>query len=448
MSIFCDQTIVEFIAGKGGDGSISFRREKFVPRGGPDGGDGGNGGNIILIADENLNTLADYNMKKIFRAEEGGNGKKKNASGKTGEDMELKVPTGTILFESETKEQIADLKKHGQKIVIVKGGKGGLGNQNFKSSIHQAPNFAENGEAGERKIVIMELKLVADVGIIGFPSAGKSTLISRISNAKPKIADYPFTTLIPNLGVVDMKTFDKRQKGSFVVADIPGLIEGAHKGKGLGHKFLKHISRTEILVHLIDPTRDNPEDLAVINKELTAFDERLAQKNQILAVSKCDTLEPEQLEDFIKRIKKSNKGIKEIFIISSVTGQGIKEIVFEMYRRVGEFRENRATELAKSEKFIAEEEKIFRPHLKKIKFEVIFRRTKKEAESGKDRKIFDVKGARIEQILNMTDINNPEGLERVYHFLNKMGIQKELKKKGARTGDRIRIAGKTVPMRT
>lgn len=446
--MFCDQTLVEFIAGKGGDGSISFRREKFIPRGGPDGGDGGNGGNIILIADENLNTLSDFNMKKIFRAEDGQNGKKKNASGKTAEDLSLKVPAGTIIQNNETGEQIADLKKHGQTIIIAKGGKGGLGNQNFKSSVHQAPQFAETGEEGQVIMAKLELKMVADVGIIGFPSAGKSTLISRISNAKPKIADYPFTTLIPNLGVVDMKTFDKRHSGSFVVADIPGLIEGAHRGKGLGHKFLKHISRTEILVHLLDPTRDNIDDLAVINKELEAFDERLARKNQIIVVSKSDTRDSGSLKDFIKKIKKADKSIKDLFIISSVTGDGLKELVFEMYKRVNEFRDNRSEELAKSEKIILTEEKIYRPHLKKVKFEVIFRRTKEEGETGKQRKIFDVKGQRIEQVVNMTDIVNPEGLERIYHFLNKMGIQKELKKRGARDGDRVRIAGKTILMRT
>ena len=289
MSNFCDKTSVTFSGGNGGDGSVSFRREKHVPRGGPDGGDGGNGGDIVLIANDNINTLSAYNTQKHFRAENGGNGAKQQKTGKTGETMLLEVPAGTLVF-NEKGEKLADLAEHGQKYIVAKGGRGGLGNVNFKSSVHQAPKFAESGEEGETILVTMELQLVADIGIIGFPSAGKSTLISRISNAKPKIADYPFTTLIPNLGVVDMRTYDRQLNDSFVVADIPGLIEGAHKGKGLGHAFLRHVSRTEILVHLIDPTRQNPSDYKVINDELKAHDARLSKKDQIIVISKSDVL--------------------------------------------------------------------------------------------------------------------------------------------------------------
>ncbi len=417
--------------------------------GGPNGGDGGNGGNIILVADENMNTLVDYNNKKIYRAEDGGKGTGDNSTGKNGEDLVLKVPSGTIIINQESKEQLCDLKKHGQKFIVARGGKGGKGNDRFKSSINRTPRFAETGEDGQKCKIILELKLVADIGIIGFPSSGKSTLISRISNAKPKIADYPFTTLIPNLGVVDMSTFDKRIKDSFVVADIPGLIEGAHKGKGLGHKFLKHVSRTEALIHLIDPTRNNIEDFKIINSELKAFDERLAEKKQIIAVTKADTITDENIGELVKNLKKSNKNIKsDIHIISSVTGKGIKELVYDMYEHVKHIRENRAVNL-KAEELILEneEEVVLKPKAREKKYSITFRRTKKEAESGKTRKIYDVKGFRIEQVVRMTDIENPEGLERIYHFMNRMGIKRELIRLGAVTGDRIRIAGKTFIMR-
>lgn len=449
MSNFCDQTVVEFIGGKGGNGSVHFRREKYVPRGGPDGGDGGNGGNIILIADENINTLSDFSAKRLYRAEDGGNGQKKLMYGPKGEDTILKVPAGTLLIDNTTKQLICDLKKHTQSFTIARGGKGGVGNEHFKSSIHQAPQFAETGEDGQKRTVLMELQLVADVGIIGFPSAGKSTLISRISNSKPKIADYPFTTLIPNLGVVAMSRFDKRQKDSFVVADIPGLIEGAHLGKGLGHQFLRHVSRTELLVHLVDPTRNDPKDYIVINKELEKYDKRLATKEQITVISKADAVPPEELKEFKKQLEKLDKTLKgKILIMSSVTGDGLKELVFEMHRCVSAFRQNRVETLQADELVLKnEKEKIFRPHLEQKKFNVTYRREKLEAASGKTRRIFDVTGDRIEQVVNMTDTSQPEGLERVYHYINKMGIKNELRKLGAISGDRVRIAGRTFPMR-
>lgn len=456
MSTFCDQTVVEFIAGKGGDGMVHFRREKYIARGGPDGGDGGNGGGIVLVADDNLNTLIDFNTKKIFQAENGGNGKTANAFGKEGEDLTLKIPAGTILKDYASGNVIADLKKHGQKVLIARGGRGGMGNTHFKSSTHKAPQFAERGEEGERRVVLMELQLVADVGIIGFPSAGKSTLISRISNAKPKIADYPFTTLIPNLGVVDMKMFDKRQEGSFVVADIPGLIEGAHKGKGLGHEFLRHVSRTELLIHMIDPTRGTPaQDYKIINHELKAHDERLAGKDQITVINKIDAVDENTIKEHEKELVKNNKNLKgKIFRISAVTGAGLKELVFEMFRRVSEMRasqmrmlEESAAAVVPDAQSVNGEEKIFRPHVENKKFTVTFVRNKLEAESQKMRKIFDVTGFRIEQVVKMTDIHNPEGMERVFHFLRKMGIMRELKRMGATAGDKLRIAGKTLRMR-
>lgn len=449
MSNFCDKTTVTFIAGKGGDGAVSFRREKHIPRGGPDGGDGGNGGDIVLMADESINTLADFNTKKQFKATDGGNGGKKNMTGKTADPLILPVPAGTLIIDPQTQELLADLKKHGKTVTVAKGGKAGLGNTRFKSSIHQAPRFAENGEEGEEKTVLMELQLVADIGIIGVPSAGKSTLISRISNAKPKIADYPFTTLIPNLGVVDMQTFDKSMKESFVVADIPGLIEGAHKGKGLGHTFLRHVSRTEILVHLIDPTRANPSDYETIKNELEAYDKRLSKKSQTILISKTDAVTQEELNDFIIALKKKYPSLKkkEILSISSVTGEGIKELAFHLFKQVKTLRLQQEQK-RKSTKIVPQkDEKVFRPHLEKKKFEIRFVRTKMEAAENKKRRIFDVTGKRIEQVVKMTDTTNEEGVERIYHFMKKMGIKKELQSLGAKIGDKIRIAGKTFRIR-
>jgi GTPase len=449
MSNFCDQTVVEFIGGRGGDGSVHFRREKFIPHGGPDGGEGGHGGSIILVADENINTLYEFNSQKIYRAEDGKNGQKSHMFGKSGDDLILKVPAGTILVDDNTNELLCDLKRNGQQFVIASGGRGGFGNAHFKSSVHQVPQFAEQGEEGQHLMVLMELQLVADVGIIGFPSSGKSTLISRISNAKPKIADYPFTTLIPNLGVVSMQKFDKRLKDTFVVADIPGLIEGAHAGRGLGHEFLRHVSRTELLVHLVDPTRNCPEDYIIINEELEKYDKRLAAKEQITCISKSDTTDKKTLLDFQKELISLNPKLKgKIHIISSATGDGIKELVYEILKKVQAFRKKRSEDISLNEAILlSSEEKIFRPHLIKKKFEVIFRRSKIEASTGKTRNIFDVTGQRIEQVVKMTDTDNEEGLERIYHFITKMGIRDELRKTGAQPGDRIRIAGKTFIMR-
>lgn len=449
MSNFCDQTVVKFIAGKGGNGAVHFHREKYVAFGGPDGGDGGKGGSVILIADENINTLIDYSTKRILKAEEGGNGQKNNMTGKDGEDLLLKVPAGTMLKDAETGELFGDLKKHGQKIVIARGGKGGLGNQNFKGSFHRIPEFAEYGEEGEVRDVLLELKLVADIGIIGFPSAGKSTLISRVSNAKPKIAAYPFTTLIPNLGVVNMRQYDKNEGASFVVADIPGLIEDAHKGKGLGHEFLRHVSRTQFLVHLIDPTREDAKDYKIINEELKAYDKSLSEREQIVVINKIDAIDEESLKAYEKEVIKTDKKLKgKILHISAVTGEGIKELIFAMYKKIQEQKQTKQQELeSKLEVIEAGVEKIFRPHEENKKFKITFRRTKLEASTERNRKIFDLEGDRIEQVVRMTDIDNPEGLERIYHYFKKMGIRDELKRQGAKVGDRIRVAGKTIIMR-
>jgi GTPase len=444
MSKFCDQATIKLIGGTGGNGAVSFRREKYVSHGGPDGGNGGNGANIIFEADENLNTLIDYSTKKLFKAEDGEKGSKKHSTGKTGEDLILKVPEGTLIFNAKNNKLLFDLDKHGKQFIAAKGGKGGLGNANFKSSIHQAPAFAELGEEGQTIDIKLELQLVADVAIIGYPSAGKSTLISVISNAKPKIADYPFTTLIPNLGVVQLKNYLPGSKENIVIADIPGLIEGAHKGKGLGHQFLRHISRTKVLIHLIDPTRNNEKDYKAINNELINFNKDLADKQQIVAISKADLYDTKTLNKLKSKLLKKFPEIKKIHLISSITQKGLKMLMADVYESLTTYK---AAHVKLPKVDNENTEKVFRPHLKLKKFEVTYRRSKTEAVTGKTRKIFDVKGERIEQVVKMTNFENPEGIERIYHFMNKMGITADLKKKGAVPGDRIRIHERTIPMR-
>ncbi|MBX7138885.1 MAG: GTPase ObgE [Oligoflexia bacterium] len=332
---FIDEAIIKVKAGKGGAGSRHFRREKFVPLGGPDGGNGGQGGSVILLADRNKNTLLDFQYRFHWDAENGAAGGGSGKDGKQGQDLIIHVPVGTQILKLEVDDIIGDLSSDGQRFVLAKGGRGGKGNAFFKSATNQAPEHAQPGEEGESGEYRLSLKLVADVGIIGFPNAGKSTLISRISAARPKIADYPFTTLEPNLGVV-------RAKGgnSFVVADIPGLIPGAHSGKGLGIKFLKHIERTRLLVHLVDPNQLDTEGRPVplthafeaINQELSAFSQELADREQIVVVSKADTVTDQApAQDFLATLKRSGIECRQI---SSVAGTGIEELIDLIARRL------------------------------------------------------------------------------------------------------------------
>jgi len=321
---FIDEAKIYVISGQGGNGCVSFRREKYVPRGGPDGGDGGDGGDVIVIAKENKSSLLDHRYKQHYKAKNGEHGKGKNKNGKSAQSIYIPVPVGTIVKDFFSDEIIGDLTKKDQELVVAHGGSGGKGNSHFATPTNRTPRNAEDGKEGEEKVLKLELKLLADVGIIGFPNAGKSTLISRISAARPKIADYPFTTLIPNLGVVSYNDVK-----SFVVADIPGLIKGAHSGIGLGTKFLKHIERTKVLIHLIDIsplTKRNPiEDYQAMNQELGAYGYELTQKPQIVAINKIDIVETYER---IEKIKNdfSKLGI-EVFPISSVTGQGIEELI-------------------------------------------------------------------------------------------------------------------------
>jgi len=323
--MFVDQVKVTLRAGKGGNGCVSFRRERGVPRGGPDGGQGGDGGSVYIVSDKNLNALAYYRFHPINKAERGSHGQGGNRQGKKGEDLRLKVPVGTVLREENKERILFDFLSPGQEFLAAKGGKGGRGNASFASSTHQAPRESEKGQPGEEKNLILELKLIADVGLIGFPNVGKSTLISKISAAKPVIADYPFTTLIPNLGVVDVDEFK-----SFVIADIPGLIEGAHLGHGLGIKFLKHVERTKILVHLIDISpftqRDPVQDFETVLKELEVFNPLLAKRQQILVANKIDLLsEDKKRLDMVKELA-LRKGLP-FFAISALREEGLKELI-------------------------------------------------------------------------------------------------------------------------
>ncbi|NET79763.1 GTPase ObgE [Okeania hirsuta] len=332
---FIDQAEIQVEAGKGGDGMVAFRREKYVPAGGPSGGNGGRGGSVILVAVENLQTLLDFRFQRIFKAENGKRGGPKNMTGASGSDRLIEVPPGTMVYDAETEELLGDLITPGQSFCVAKGGKGGLGNKHFLSNSNRAPEYALPGLEGETRMLRLELKLLAEVGIIGLPNAGKSTLIAALSAARPKIADYPFTTLVPNLGVVRKRTGD-----GTVFADIPGLIEGASAGLGLGHEFLRHIERTKLLLHLVDITDINPVDnFETIQNELKVYGRNLEDKNQILALNKVDAvdLESAEIQELVSNFREINRG--KVFLISAVAGIGLKELMEEVWQ-VLELEEN------------------------------------------------------------------------------------------------------------
>lgn len=437
--MFCDEVLVHFIAGKGGEGCVGFRREKFVPRGGPNGGDGGRGGSIYLQADENINTLAEFNSHKIFRAQAGEHGFGKNQGGSDAPDLFLKVPVGTMIFEENKKNMIGDLPHHGDRFLVARGGRAGYGNAHFKSSTRQAPSFAELGEPGEEKKYLLELKLVADVGIIGLPSVGKSTLISCISNARPKIAEYHFTTIIPNLGLVTLQKFGGTLQQSFVACDLPGLIEGAHQGKGLGIQFLKHVVRNRILVHMLDINSPDPStDYKIIRAELKKFDKTLVTKPQIVVFNKIETLSEEEVEKIIKNFKKKNPKIKKIFSISCATNKGLKPLVFEMWNLL---EKEIKKQIALQPKMEGKEEfKVYKPAEEKHFHSF----TVKAAKTGKNKRNFVVTGRRVEQIVVMTELTNPEAMSRVYDVFEKMHIDKELRRQGAKFGDEIHVGNATI----
>ncbi len=437
--MFCDEVLVHFIAGHGGNGCIGFRREKFVPRGGPNGGDAGVGGSVYLEANENINTLAEFNTHKIFRAASGQQGFGENCGGLDAPDLILPVPVGTIIFDEKKKKLLGDLMKNGDRFLVARGGKGGFGNAHFKSSTRQAPTFAELGEPGEEKKCVLELKLVADVGIIGLPSVGKSTLISRISNARPKIADYHFTTLIPNLGLVTLKPFGGSLQQNFLACDLPGLIEDAHKGKGLGIQFLKHVIRNRVLVHLVDINSLDPsKDFKTINAELKAFDRMLGKKPQLVVFNKTDTIDDETLEEITKDFLKHHSNVKKILKISCVTGKGLKELLFAIWNLLEKTKKKPKETVSKAPTMT-----IFRPHLEENPKAFSARLVKQRKKNS----LFEIKGKRIEQIVVMTDFANAEAVARVYDVLERTGMSKELRRMGAKFGDEIKIGEQIIVYR-
>lgn len=415
--MFYDTAKIYVKAGDGGDGVISFRREKHVPEGGPDGGDGGKGGNVVFLVDEGLRTLVDFKYNRHYKAERGQHGRGKNMHGKGGEDLVIRVPPGTLVKDADTGEVLMDLIVPGTKVVVARGGRGGRGNARFLSNKHKAPRIAEKGEPGEERWLLLELKLLADVGLLGFPNAGKSTLISRISAAKPKIADYPFTTLTPNLGVVNLS-----EGNSFVVADIPGLIEGAHQGVGLGHDFLRHLERTRVLVHLVDLANweyEPYEAYQIINRELELYSRELSQKPQIVAANKIDL--PEAKER-LEQLRQALEPDIPVFPISAVTGEGVQELLYKvanMLEEIGEVEpETYQEESFKETRYQGEQEP----------FTIT-------AEDG----IYIVRGAEVERQVAMTDLENEAAVRRLQRIFHRMGLDDALREAGARHGDEVRI---------
>ncbi|EIT85330.1 GTPase CgtA [Fictibacillus macauensis ZFHKF-1] len=418
--MFVDQVKVYVKGGDGGNGMVAFRREKYVPNGGPAGGDGGKGANVIFEVEEGLRTLMDFRFNKHFKAPRGEHGMSKGMHGKNSEDMIVKVPPGTVVTDAETGETIADLVYHGQRAIVAKGGRGGRGNTRFATPANPAPELAENGEPGVEREVVMELKVLADVGLVGFPSVGKSTLLSVVSAAKPKIAAYHFTTITPNLGVVSVD--DGR---SFVMADLPGLIEGAHEGVGLGHQFLRHIERTRVILHVLDMSgmegRDPYEDFVKINEELKQYNMRLTERPQIVIANKMDIPGAEEnLQAFKEKIDASIP----VYPISAVTRQGLKEVLYAT-----------ATLLETTPEFPLS-------HEEKEDTGVLYRHEKEDAGFYITRDsagTFILNGARIEKLFKMTDFTRDESVKRFARQMRSLGVDEALREKGAEHGDTIRV---------
>lgn len=425
--MFADRAKIIIRSGKGGDGHISFRREKYVPDGGPDGGDGGRGGDVIFQVDEGLNTLYEYRHRRKFSATDGQEGGKRRCHGSDGEDIVLKVPEGTVVREAESGQVIADLSGENRRQIVLRGGRGGNGNMHYATSTMQAPKYAQPGQDAMEVEVILELKMIADVGLVGFPNVGKSTLLSRITNAQPKIANYHFTTLSPNLGVVDT---DEAQ--GFVIADIPGLIEGASEGAGLGHEFLRHIERTRLLIHLVDAAgtegRDPIEDIEKINHELSAYNVDLSNRPQVIAANKIDAIYvPEGEEDPLEKLRRvyESRGVK-VFPISAVTGEGIKELL--------RYVQGMLQEMPK-EKITFEQEYFPEEHMRQdnLPFTV-----EKDPENEG---VYLVEGPKIEKMLGYTNLESEKGFTFFQNFLKDNGILKQLEKLGIQDGDTVKIYG-------
>lgn len=411
--MFIDEARVYVKGGDGGNGIIAFRREKYVPQGGPAGGDGGRGGNVIFQADEGLRTLMDFRYNRHFKAARGQHGQGKNMHGARGQDLLVRVPVGTLVKDADSGDIIADLTTHGQQALVAQGGRGGRGNARFSTSVNRAPTIAENGEPGAESWLLMELKLLADVGLVGFPNAGKSTLISRISAARPKIADYPFTTLTPNLGVVETRNHD-----SFVAADIPGLIAGAHEGAGLGHGFLRHIERTRVLLYILDAAetdgRDVLQDYQTLRHELGSHNPQLLQRPALIAANKMDL--PRAVEN---RARLQEAFGDELMFISAVTGLGVAELIERVYRLLQDTPRPEVEEA---------EDAVVTRFVEEAPFAITI-------VDG----VYVVAGNRIEKLLTMTNFSTDEGLQRFQRTINRMGLEDALKAQGIKEGDTVRI---------
>ena len=423
--MFADRAKIYVRSGKGGDGHVSFRREKYVPSGGPDGGDGGHGGDVIFVVDEGLNTLIDFRHIRKYKAGDGEEGGKKNCRGKDGEDIIIKVPAGTVIKEAQSGQVITDMSGDNKRVVLLKGGKGGNGNQHYATSTMQAPKYAQPGQAAQELELLLELKVIADVGLVGFPNVGKSTFLSRVTNARPKIANYHFTTLNPNLGVVYLEG-----TGGFVIADIPGLIEGASEGVGLGHEFLRHIERTKVIIHIVDAAgtegRDPIQDIYAINKELEAYNPEIAARPQVIAAYKIDAIYTEDGSDPVEAIRAEfePKGIK-VFPMSAVTGQGVKELLYEvneMLQGIGE-----ETTVFAQEYF---------PDSMTGSVDDAYTVTYDEEEDE-----YVVEGPKIEKMLGYTNLDSEKGFTFFQNFLKDAGILEELESLGIQEGDTVRMYG-------
>lgn len=421
--MFADRATVYVRSGKGGDGHISFRREKYVPNGGPDGGDGGNGGSVILEIDDGLNTLVDFRNVRKYCAEHGEDGGKRNCHGKNGQDIILKVPEGTVVKEANSGKVITDMSKDNRRFVLLKGGKGGNGNQHYATSKMQAPKYAQPGQPAKELNLLLELKVIADVGLVGYPNVGKSTFLTKVSNARPKVANYHFTTLNPHLGVVDLDG----AKG-FVMADIPGLIEGASEGVGLGHQFLRHVERTKVIIHVVDASgcegRDPIADIYAINKELANYNEDLANRPQVIAANKTDLIYDDK-EGAIEKIKKEfePKGYK-VYPISAISGQGISDVLYEVRRMLDEIGD---TPVIFDSEFEYEDSIIYDEPF--------------TVEYDEDEKEYVVEGPRIEKMLGYTNLDSEKGFIFFQKFLKENGILDQLEALGIEEGDTVRMYG-------
>ena len=423
--MFADRAKIQIRSGKGGDGHVSFRREKYVANGGPDGGDGGKGGDLIFEVDPGLNTLTDFRHKRKYFAEDGEPGGKRRCHGANGADMVIRVPAGTIIKEASTGQVMTDMSYENSREVLLKGGNGGKGNMNYATPTMQVPKYAQPGKPGIELEVLLELKVIADVGLVGFPNVGKSTLLSRVTNAQPKIANYHFTTLNPNLGVVDLDGAD-----GFVMADIPGLIEGASEGVGLGHEFLRHIERTRVMIHLVDAAstegRDPIEDIKVINQELEAYNPEIAKRPQVIAANKIDCFYGEDRERVLKQLREEFEPMgMQVYPISAVTGEGVRELLYHVKEMLDKIPEN---QVVFEKEFLVKE-----PDFANEPYTV----EKSEETEG----VFIVEGPRIERMLGYTNLDSEKGFEFFQKFLKNNGILDELEKIGIEEGDTVKMYG-------